>query len=248
VNPLRLLATALTFLTRLPLVARFAYPDQISIARSAWTWPWIGAALGLIAAQVFLYASLVFSPTIAAIAATLCTVLLTGAFHEDGLADSADGIYGGFDVERRLQIMKDSRIGSYGAIALVLVLALKIAALATIDQSKIIEALVIAYALARTSALPITKLLPYARGDGHNKPIGTEMSWAVVLTGLLGGLFWLWWYPDKFLTIVIVLACLWAGLVSLFWRKLRGFTGDALGALNQLTELAVLLIFAARVG
>ncbi len=245
-NPLRLLATALTFLTRLPLVARFAYPDQGAIARSAWTWPWIGAALGLVAAQVFLHTSLIFNPSIAAIAACLTTVLLTGAFHEDGLADSADGIYGGFSIERRLEIMKDSRIGSYGAIALVLVLAMKIAALSAIAQTQIVEALVIAHALARTSALPITMILPYARGDGYNKPIGSEMSWFVVAAGLLGGLFWLWFFPAKALLIVIVLGALWAAAALLFWRKLRGFTGDTLGALNQLTELAVLLVFAAR--
>jgi adenosylcobinamide-GDP ribazoletransferase len=245
-NVLRLLATALTFLTRLPLVARFSYSDPAALARSAWLWPIIGAGFGWVAAQVFLASCLLWNPMTAAVLAITCTALLSGGFHEDGLADSADGFYGGYSVARRLEIMKDSRIGTFGALALIFASLLKVAALTQINSAHILPALVTAHVWARASSLPLAYALPYARFDGANKPVAEGLHVLSVSAGLLIAVLAAIWAHAPLLPMALIALVAWPLLGWYCQRKIAGITGDALGAINQLTELSVLLIFATR--
>lgn len=252
-NPLRLLATALTFLTRLPLVARFAYGEAKYLARSAWCWPIIGAGLGWMAGGIYHLALQHWSPGIAALLAVASVIVVTGAFHEDGLADSADGFFGGYTPERRLEIMKDSRIGTFGGLALILHFGLSVSALATLRSSDVLATLIWAHALARLSSLPLAYALPYARGAGANKPVAEGLTLIVVFGGLtsivtLAALL-IWLYPQlhtKLLCSAVLAIPFWLGAGWYCKRKIGGITGDALGAINQLTLLLCFLIFSAE--
>jgi adenosylcobinamide-GDP ribazoletransferase len=251
---LRLLATALTFLTRLPWVARWAYPDSVSLARSALLWPLIGGALGLFAAACYHGVAYFLAPSIAAVFGIASIAIITGGFHEDGLADSADGLFGGYTVEKRLEIMKDSRIGTFGALALIFNFALLFSALSNISANAVITALVLGHCLGRASSLPLARTLPYARFAGNNKPIAEHISWNVCAIGLLSSAllaFALWYFaPLASIRSAIVASVLGACLLWplsgwLSYRKLGGVTGDTLGAINQLTLTWCLLCFAA---
>jgi adenosylcobinamide-GDP ribazoletransferase len=252
-NPLRQLCTALTFLTRLPFVARFAYPDAAALARSAWLWPLIGAAMGGFAGLCFALGVHFWSAPVAALFAIASAILVTGAFHEDGLADSADGLFGGYTPARRLEIMKDSRIGTFGGLALVLMVLLAHSALLAVPAAQVIAALIAGHALGRTSSLPLAFFLRYAREDGANKPVAEGLSAFVVLAGVgscalvLFGLL----TSDSsvkyaLLRCLLGAALLWPLAGWYLMRKLGGITGDALGAVNQLTWLMCLLCFALK--
>jgi adenosylcobinamide-GDP ribazoletransferase len=251
-----LFCTALTFLTRLPLVARYADPAPAALARSAVLWPAIGALIGLSIAVVLLISTYWLSAAIAAWLAILAGLLLTGAFHEDGLADSFDGLWGGYSPERRMEIMKDSRIGTYGALALIVLVGLKSLLLAELaDAAPIImcASLMAAHALARASVLPLTRWLPYVRAGADNKPVAEAISTRIAALGLalsvllllallslagfgaLGSI----WFSAVIWTLMLLL---WLSCAAVLRRKLGGVTGDTLGAVNQLTEIAVLLL------
>jgi len=251
-----LICTALTFLTRLPLVARFADPAPIALARSTALWPLIGALIGAVIAGVLLLAAPWLGNTLAAWLALLAGLLLTGAFHEDGLADSFDGLWGGFSPQRRLEIMKDSRIGTYGGLALIVLIGTKAALLAELANAApvlICASLMAAHALARASVLPLTCWLPYVREGADNKPVAQAISASIVAVGLsLSALIvfaLLSWAGFNALDIVklsgvlfTALLLLWLGWAAVLRNKLGGLTGDTLGAVNQLTEVAVLMM------
>jgi adenosylcobinamide-GDP ribazoletransferase len=247
------LCTALTFLTRLPLVARCADPRPQALAHSAYWWPVIGAAIGLLLAVVLLTLAKALGTWVAVWLTLTVGLLLTGGFHEDGLADSFDGLWGGFSPQRRLEIMRDSRIGSYGALALICLLGVKASALHTLaaHPAYVLALLPCAHALARLSALILARWLPYVRDDAHNKPVAQGISWGILtlglsLTLLLCGLALLHFLPVRsaisigFLLLGSVASCtlIW-GLV--LRAKIGGISGDTLGALNQLCEVLVLL-------
>ncbi len=241
---LRLLATALMFLTRLP-VARLAYPDAQSLGHSARYFPIVGLTVGAIGAGIFALGALYLTPFLAAMLTVLGLVVVTGAFHEDGLADTADGLGGGLTIERKLEIMKDSRIGSYGAIALVISLLLRVGALVPLDAYQAFVALVVAHTLARTSSLWLMLFLPYVR-SGSNKPMADAMSWreGAIGTGFaLAICAALAFSPG---TIIAFLAAVFTTLLVgwYFKSQLGGITGDTLGAGNQAVEVVVLLVFA----
>lgn len=244
---LDLLLVAIQFLTRIPTpqVAGFD-PDWIS--RSARYFPLVGQGVGAISAAVLFAASQVWSPAVAALLAIAAGVLITGGFHEDGLADTADGLGGGQTPERRLEIMKDSRIGSYGALALGLTLALKVAALASLPPLAGALALLAAHGLARGAAVIAMAVLPYARGLDLSKwkPSPTGLSAGEVATALV---FAAW--PLALLSLGwsgagLALGALLALAPALAARRLiGGQTGDVLGAVEQMFELGFLLGVAA---
>jgi adenosylcobinamide-GDP ribazoletransferase len=252
-NPLRLWCTALTFLTRLPFVARLSYSSQEAIARSALFWPLVGVLIGGLSFLAYVFGLYYWGANVAAVFAIAASAVITGAFHEDGLADSADGFYGGYNAQRRLEIMKDSRIGTFGGLALVLVTSALIVSLQSILAPIVALALVWAHALGRMSSLCLTLTLPYVRFEGTNKPIASSMSLHVVLTAAISCLgiagFCYLYHPDALQKLALsTLACLcfWP-LAGLYARhKIGGITGDALGAINHLSVLLVLLVFAAR--
>jgi adenosylcobinamide-GDP ribazoletransferase len=247
------IATAATFLTRAPWVARWSSGDPRELAASVRWFPLVGVGVGLWAALVYIAADALLPREVAALLAVAAMVLATGAFHEDGWADTFDGIWGGMDRERRLAIMRDSRIGTYGAVALVLMLALRWTCLVHLPASWIPAALVAAHAWARWTAPAMVRLLPYARDGGANKPIaeGAGTTELLVATGVaMTATVPLALVAPPLAVVVVPLLApgVIAGAATLFRARLGGITGDGLGATNVATELAVLLALVAWAG
>ena len=243
------LVTASLFLTRLPL-ARLVTPppggaEQLAHALRAF--PLIGALIGLLAALVYWLASLfMVSPLPAALLTVGTTAWLTGGLHEDGLADCADGFGGGRDREAKLAIMRDSRIGSYGVLALVLCVGLRATALADLSPLDGALALVAAHTASRAAMPLLMALLEPARADGLaaslGRPSEAVLAQAVILGVLISALM-----TGPFAGIVALsfAALVLAGLETLARRNIGGYTGDVLGAAQQITETAILLALSA---
>lgn len=241
------LLVAIQFLTRIPTPqVRGFDPDWIS--RSARFFPLVGQLVGAICAAVLFAASQVWPPAVAALLAVAAGVLITGGFHEDGLADTADGLGGGQTPERRLEIMKDSRIGSYGALALGLTLALKVVALASLPPIAGALSLLAAHGLARGAAVVAMAILPYARGLDLSKwkPSPTGLSAGEVAVALVVAAWPLALLPLDWSGVGLALGALLALGPALAARRLiGGQTGDVLGAVEQMFELGFLLGVAA---
>ena len=252
VHELRLFCIAVQFLTRVPVPRAVGFePDWLN--QSARHFPAVGAGVGAVAALVLVAAVQVFPPAVAvglSMAATLC---LTGGFHEDGLADTFDALGGAVSRERALAIMKDSRIGSYGAIALVIVLGLKAAtltSLAAVSVAQAVAALLLAHTASRSAAVLLMRTLAYAGDVDHAKakPLAQRVSTrgAAVALGWLVlvsvGLVWIAPGPAVGVAVGLSLGGIGA-LACAGWlrRRLGGYTGDGLGATQQITELLVLL-------
>lgn len=243
----QLFLCAVQFLTRVPTPALQGFePDWIS--RSARYFPLVGLLVGLVCAGVFWASSQVWSGWLPALLAIAAGVLVTGAFHEDGLADTADGLGGGSTVARRLAIMKDSRIGTYGALALGLVLAIKAAALASLPAGLGAWALVAAHAGGRGAAVLAMRLLPHVAEarSAKWKPAASGLSLTEVLIALGVAGLPLALSPDGVvLAGLAVGASLAAALGFAARRLLGGYTGDVLGGVEQVFELGLILGVAA---
>ena len=266
---------ALQFFTRIPVTGRLAdwvgYSPQM-LRASAAHFPGVGWLVGLLVAG--LSAALLmalpgggFSPLVVATLGTAFGILLTGAFHEDGLADVADGLGGSLQRERALEIMKDSRVGAFGAIAIVMALLVKVALvaqLASMDEGLLWAGLFLAHVVSRTWPLLLIRLLPHVGdADGSkSKPLADQISWpALAVAGLwclaaLGLVVyaqesWQWLVPAELTgsfeagllgaLCASALAFVWMG--RWFAKRLQGFTGDCLGATQQICELAFYLGF-----
>jgi adenosylcobinamide-GDP ribazoletransferase len=243
---LRAFFAGLMFLTRVPVPAWVGHDDTL-LARSTPYFPLIGALVGGMGAATYVVARHLWAPTVAAVLAVIATVWLTGAFHEDALADAFDGFGGGWGTEKILLIMKDSRIGSYGATALALVLLLRVATLAGMGDALVPRALVAGHVLGRWSSLPLIWHYPYVREQSAtSKPfaasvtterlgIGTALMIGLVVAAL--GL--VAWVP-------ILVAMAVSTLAGRYFRMhIGGITGDCLGAANQVVEVATYLTIAA---
>lgn len=255
-HELRLFLIALQFLTRLPVPARVGFDPQW-LNESARHFPVVGACIGMLAAGVLWAAGGVFPAGVAVGLSMAATVLLTGAFHEDGLADTCDALGGAVSRERALEIMKDSRIGTYGAVGVWLVLGLKAVTLAALPLWWAAPALVLGHTASRAAAVSLIRFMPYA-GDvdqAKAKPLARRVS----TIGLLVSVGWValvcalivTWSPGTWVAVLIALALAVAGtLASARWfhRRLGGITGDTLGATQQLTELLMLLGWLAWAG
>lgn len=237
---------AVMLLTRLP-AGRLPEPAP-AIGASLWAFPLAGLAVGGIAAAVLLATLAAGLPAMLAAGLALAAqIIVTGALHEDGLADLADGFWGGRDAARRLEIMRDSRIGSYGALALILGTGLRwqaIAALAVMPARAGL-ALVAVAMLSRLAPVVLLWLLPPARSDG----MGRSASGAAHPAILIAALLCLPWLALPGLPVALAAA----GLITLALgrlarTKIGGQTGDVLGAGQQLAEIALLMGLAARIG
>ena len=261
---------ALQFFTRIPVTGPLAHWIGFSPAMlraSAGHVPGVGVVVGGLVAGLtaLLLAGLPdsgFSPLVAAVLGTAFGVLITGAFHEDGLADVFDGLGGTPDRDRALIIMKDSRVGAFGAIAVVLALLAKVSLLAllgSVSSALLCTALFLAHVVSRTWPLLLIRLMPHV-GDAagsKSKPLADQISAASLVTALtwtVAALALVLWGQDstEFLMLgaqpmnllwPLAAALLASGLVFIamwrwFWRRLRGFTGDCLGTTQQLCELA----------
>ena len=236
---------AVQFLTRCPV----PFPDLFTEARlTAATryYPLVGALVGAVAGAVFSLAHLVFPVTLALVLATAASLWATGAFHEDGFADACDGLGGGADREQALEIMRDSRLGAYGAAGLGLMLAAKVLALAAAPAVVIPWLLVAAHAASRASAVLAIATGSYVRAAGAAKPVADGVARGGLTLALatgaaaVGGL----WFLISPAAMAAGLAGLKAGhlvMRGVYERKLGGYTGDCLGAVQQTSELGLYL-------
>lgn len=257
---LRHFLLAVQFFTRIPITSRLAEWVGFSPAMlraSAAHFPGVGWVVGGLVAAVFAalvntLPALPAAPWVAAVLSTVFSVLLTGAFHEDGLADLADGLGGSLDRERALDIMKDSRVGSYGALALGLAVVSKTALIALLAQAGgwalAATALFAAHVTSRLMPLFIIRTLSHV-GDtaaSKSKPLAEAISGAGMWIGLL------WWALAMGLALALHPGANWwapvlgaASGLGWMWRllnrRLQGFTGDGLGATQQVCEVAFYL-------
>lgn len=237
---------AVVFLTRLPLPLRCAPPEGAHARAMAW-FPVVGALIGLAGAAVHgLALAGNLPPAVAALLALGATIWITGALHEDGLADVADGLGGGRDRDRKLEIMRDSRVGTYGVLALLLSVGLRAAALATPgDPWAVATGLAAAAALSRGLVPMVPLCLAPARRDGlaagHGRPPRGVAIAAVLLGVAIAGLMLGWAaLPATTGALLAVGAIAWLAA-----RQIQGYTGDVLGAAQQASECAILLVVVA---
>lgn len=239
------------FLTRIPVPRTLPYSPELLNA-SARYFPLVGLLVGAAASLVYLLAVFLWTPALALLLSMAATLLLTGAFHEDGLADTCDGFGGGRERSRVLAIMKDSRIGTYGTVGLGLALAIKFVALESLDSAGVVvPALLVAHAWSRLLSTSYLVDLAYARDDdsAKSKPLATQMGNPALRFAILS------------VVPLILLLSLWqvicVAAVLLLWRawfgyrmkqRLGGYTGDCLGAAQQVAEILVYLVLAALAG
>ena len=275
---------ALQFFTRIPVTGRLAVWVGFSPAMlraSAAYFPAVGAVIGCLVvaltATLMYYLPTAYAPLVAAALGTAWSVWLTGAFHEDGLADVADGLGGSYDRERALIIMKDSRVGAFGTIAVVQALLSKVALtamLGAVGTLWMCFALMAGHVVSRTWPLLIIRWLPHVGDDAgtKSKPLADQISkgslilallWCAaalalsswVAASVLSGIDGQTLTTAQVLPVLKVLACgglasalIFVYLLRLFARRLQGFTGDCLGTTQQLCEIALYLGFALALG
>jgi adenosylcobinamide-GDP ribazoletransferase len=236
------LRIGLLFATRLPL----PQPSPIGgadIARASWSLPVVGMLIGLVGALVYWIAfRLGLPPLVGAGLAVTATLAVTGCLHEDGLADTFDG-FGGSGRERKLEIMRDSRIGTYGACALIMSLLLRVGALASLaGPGRVALALIAAHAGARALLPLFLRLVPPARSDGLAADAGRPPPSSVLLAAVLGFVLLLWSLGTARSLVALLLLLVVLGVMRrLCLRQFGGQTGDAAGALEQINEIVVLL-------
>jgi cobalamin 5'-phosphate synthase/cobalamin synthase len=254
---MRRVAAAISFLTRFPLPGAGQF-RSVDVGRATLFFPLVGAAIGAAGVAVLKLSSIRVggdglhfdTPWLPAPLAALLVVAfsawITGAIHLDGLADTADGLAGGRTHEDRLRIMRDPAVGTYGVVALILLLAVKVTALSTlIARSVAVPYLILAPALGRWATVALGRFLPYAReqGDGLGNAVTEHVGWAELLgaTAIAGGI--------TFLTSGRVGMAGWVAVVALtgtmgrwFQRRIGGVTGDTLGANAEISEAAVLVV------
>ena len=230
---------ALQFLTRIPV--RFkTEPVESEYRRAIAFYPVVGLLVGLSGMGVYFVSILVFSQPITVVFVLMFLVAITGALHEDGLADCADAFGGGYDRDQILKIMRDSHIGVFGALALVFVLWLKFLLLTPLQGWEFGRCLLLGQILSRWFVLPLAVTLPQARQEGLGKEFSHQLRklpllFSSAFTVLLGALLYQW----VFLAVLILPFIAVSFLGFLCYRKIRGVTGDCLGAAIQIAELCI---------
>src|SRR6516165_12005342 len=241
---------AIVFLTRVPVGNLYVFRAE-ELPRSTVYFPVVGLLIGSLAGAVLFSTQLVFPSIVAVLLCMLATVWVTGALHEDGLADTVDGLAGGSTRAQRLTIMKGSAIGVYGATALWFSLTAKLLLLGSLLEkgtTVAIGALIVANGMGRAGTVALLFACPYAReGESKASPFAHSITFGEFILSLL---------PPGFLAVLLLgrggLACIcgaaaagWAAAVF-FRRMIGGITGDCLGAANQFIELLCYLLLAGR--
>jgi adenosylcobinamide-GDP ribazoletransferase len=260
----RALVAAFAFLTRLP-VGSLAVHDEADLPLSVIYFPVVGLVIALMGGVTFVGARALWTDPVAIVLSIVVTVLATGAFHEDALADALDGFGGGWNRDQVLAIMKDSRVGSYALVGVVLALALKIGALWMIaagasasdawsPAEAVVRALVAGHVLGRWSSVPLIWTLPYVRvvREDERASAGGPFADGIPVDRLA--------IATATAALIVIAALGWRSLIAggtailvtavagrYFARRIGGITGDALGAANQVVEASVYLALAARV-
>lgn len=246
-HQVRLFFIALQFFTRLPIPRSVGFQPEW-LQQSTPYFPLVGWVVAWATALVYLLAVQLWPQTVAVLLSTAAGIWLTGAFHEDGLADVCDGLGGAASRERALEIMRDSRLGTYGVIGIVLLLAIKVASLNAMLPWQLLAALGMAHPLSRWLATCLIWRLQYVRQEGRAKPMAQHLSgagfllatcFAIVPVALSLGLGLMAWQRIAAGVACAVLVTAW--LARRFVRRLGGYTGDCLGAVQQLSEAAFYL-------
>ena len=235
---------AMQFMTRLPVPRGIPYsPD--ALAKSAGFFPAIGLLVGAGGAALYLLLSPHMSRDVVMVLILVYLVAVTGGLHEDALGDAADGLGGGWEKDRVLAIMRDSRMGSFGTIAITLGLLARFVFLTNLAPGRFVGVFIAGQVLGRWTALPLAFFLPSARANetGQGKLIAAKVTTLSLVGGTLLAL--------AIVTIALRPAALWASLTAIlvasvsgfyYWRRISGVTGDCLGATTQLTEIAIYLM------
>lgn len=236
---------AVQFLTRVPVSSANLFTEA-RLAAAVRYYPLVGVLVGAVAGAVFWLAHHVFPMTLSVVLATAASLWVTGAFHEDGFADACDGLGGGATSERALEIMRDSRLGTYGVSGLGLMLAAKILALAAVPAVVVPWLLVAAHTASRASAVLAIATSRYARAAGTAKPVAdgvTPAGLALVLATGAVVVVALWHLASPAAMLAGLTGLVLGHLVmrGLYERKLGGYTGDCLGAVQQTGEVGLYL-------
>ena len=238
----RLVLTAIGYFTRLPIPRWVGYSDR-QLNDALRYFPLVGILVGLFTGAVFLLALEVLPQPIAVLLAMLAGILLTGAFHEDGLADTCDGFGGGRDRVQILAIMKDSRVGSYGVLGLALGLLLKFTALAALRAEAFLVISTAAHAFSRCMAVSLIYTQRYVREDdsARAKPAAQNLSLGAFACAALFSFVPLVWLGDGAAAAAAVAIVMRMVAANYFYRRIGGFTGDCLGAVQQVSEIGFYL-------
>ena len=238
---LRLFLIAVQFLTRLPVPGELP-ASEATLGRATRFFPLVGVIVGGSAALIFILSKQLLPHSGSVLCAIIFAACITNGIHEDGLADTFDGFGGGWTKEQALEIMRDSRIGTYGALALIFLILGKYTFLSGLSSDQVWRWLIIAHTAGRWTVLPLSAWLPYARAEGQGKLVARQVGKIEILTGSLTLLITvsLLSWPAALTAILVT------GMVSLlsgtyFRARLSGITGDCLGAANQLTEVSLYL-------
>ncbi|MEZ9777854.1 adenosylcobinamide-GDP ribazoletransferase [Vibrio sp. 10N.261.54.A5] len=241
-----LFALAMGFFSRLPMPKNTPYSTE-RMNRSGRYFSTVGLLLGVLCGGVFLLLDVVLPSAVAIFLMMSFSLMLTGAFHEDGLTDMADGIGGGMTLERRLTIMKDSRIGTYGASALIMALLGKWVLLnELISMTGLFMVIVTSYTFSRAIAASLIYDVPYVSDldTSKSKPLANKQTKGELVFLLLVGVLPSLWFGLEFALVLSVVAYLFrTGFKTWLTARIGGFTGDCLGAAQQLMELLTYLVF-----
>src|SRR6266850_3647390 len=230
---------AVQFLTRLP-VPQTLSSSGTDIGKAAACFPLVGVIVGGGAALVFATLQRILPLPASVLCAVIFAAFLTNGFHEDGLADSFDGFGGAWTKDRVLEIMRDSRIGTYGTLALIFLILGKLNFLSLLPGGQIWRWLIVAHTAARWTILPLCAWLPYARVEGQGKLVAKQVGVLEIITGSVTLLFVLLLLPWQAALAALLVTILVTVLSGLYFRsRLQGITGDCLGAANQLAEVGL---------
>jgi adenosylcobinamide-GDP ribazoletransferase len=238
---LELLLIAIGFFTRIPVPNTLDFSQQ-KLNQASRYFSLVGWLIGGLCALFFWLLSFILPANIAILGSMLFSVLLTGCFHEDGLADTCDGFGGGWQKQQKLSIMKDSRLGTYGAVAIWMVLSVKYMTLVQIES--VVISLLVAHVLSRALATAMIYNLPYVSDEETSKvkPLAELLSAKELSINLVIAAFSLMFISDIALMLLVVLVAVFFALRMLYIKQIGGFTGDTLGAAQQISEVCIYLV------
>ena len=232
------------FLTIFPTIIRRIFTSQ-EMANAVGWFPFVGFVLGVFLYGINCLSQIIFSASVAAALTLIAWVLFTRALHLDGFMDTCDGLFGGFTAERRLEIMKDSRVGAFGVTGGVLLLLLKYTVL--VSSHHLWPALIVSATLSRWGMVLTIFAFPYARENGLGREMKDNVGWSQIILATLIALVIIWFVGGIMGLIAVALTCLTVWLGARFiLRLIPGLTGDSYGALCEVIELVILLLFSVR--
>lgn len=244
-NQLRILFTSIMFYTRIPVPKWTGYSKD-NLNKATGYFPFVGVLVGVIGGGVYCGSQYLLPVHISVLLCMVATIIITGAFHEDAISDFFDGFGGGYSKEQILTIMKDSRIGNYGAIALIMTLLSRFILLSDIEPMKFFFVFVAGNTLSRLNVVFLIFSSEYVRNDetAKSKPVGEKHGGGTLMLAIVSGLIPMILIP--LLSTAFIIPALLVTLLIFRWyihKTLGGYTGDVLGAFQQISELIFYLLF-----